>query len=271
MRTVRVKTLWHAAALILATVQAVADQPWERTLQNGGQVSVDPTTGKATVLTPGGAQTMLWDGVHKLDSGRTIIVRDGVVVPDVPMASARREVPTTVARDTVSPCSVLERTTCGLGGKCAGSKACLLSRQLRQFESEETPGSLSETAAQCRDALGQTDTFQPCHEPLAKGPASACTQLQEQVCGPAAQCTGSDACRAARQLVKMEHQERLTAADPDVPTDATRQCEAAAKDAFFAACPASAPAAASGGPSPPRPARSAGPGGTAQPSSPSKQ
>ena len=162
MRTLRLKALWHTAVLILAASQALADQPWERTLQNGSQVSVNPNTGKATVVTPQGAKTMLWDGVHKLENGSTIIVRDGVVVPDVPMAGARHEVPTPTTRKTAPPCVVLERTTCGLGGECAQSEACRLSRQLLKFESEEVPGSLSEATAQCREALGQKDTFQPC-------------------------------------------------------------------------------------------------------------
>jgi len=251
MRTMRLKALWHTAVLMLAALQAMGGQPWERTLQNGSQVSVDPTTGKATVVTPKGAQTMLWDGVHKLENGRTIIVRDGVVVPDVPMAGARREAPPTVARETASPCAVLERTTCGLGGECSHGEACRLSRELRQFESEAAPGSLSETTAQCREALGQTDTFQPCQVQAAAGPTSVCGELQDKVCGPAGQCAGTDACRAARQLVKMEHEERLKATDPDVPTHSSRQCSTAATDDFFAACPASAPTARSHGPSTP--------------------
>jgi hypothetical protein len=238
MKVARLVTALQVGALALVAFQAPAGQAWDRTLQDGSQVSIDPNTGRATVSTSRGAQTMLWDGVHKLQNGRTIIVRDGVVVPDVPMANARRAVPTPLAGGQASPCTVLQRTSCGLGNECAQTEGCRLAKQLVQFESEEPPGSLSTTSAQCREALGQGDTFKPCRATPVARVTSACTELAEKVCGSSEQCTASDACRAARQLLRMEHAERLTAANPDLPTTSTRQCTAAATDAFFAACAA---------------------------------
>jgi len=227
--------------LALGATPASAEQPWQRTLQSGGQIQIDPTTGKANVTTSHGASTMLWDGVHKLQDGSTIIVRDGVVVPDSSMVQARREPVPSRKTDAISPCLSLERQTCGLYGECGETEACALARQLARFEADDSHSghdALSWSRARCQDALTQPDSFKPCAVRSSKGRVTPCTQLATSVCG-AGRCADSAACQAARQLVDMEYEERLGAVNREIVTDTGAQCRQAKRDGgFFAPCSA---------------------------------
>jgi hypothetical protein len=228
------------AALLLGVPLAGAQQPWERTLQGGGQVHVDPRTGKAQITTSRGATGMLWDGVHKLEDGTTMIVRDGVVVPDRAMVQARRAPARAPEAGTLSPCVILERQSCGLYGECAQTVSCGLARQLLSFEKGDSGNghqALLWSQARCQDALSQPDTFKPCKRCAEQKHPTPCTELAASVCGDG-RCAESTACQAARQLVDMEYEERLRAVNPEVLTETGRQCrEAKRAGGFFAACP----------------------------------
>jgi hypothetical protein len=227
-----------AAATLHAS--ALAAQPMiERTLMDGSLVRIDPETGKGRIVTPRGAEAMLWNGVHKLRDGSTIIVRDGVVVPDKPMIGARRAVPEPV---TAEPCAELERKVCGPAGGCADSQPCRLARDLVEFQGRDRADgrleAVERTAAQCRQALRQADSFPACAAAPAKAlPSAACRDLLERVCGASDQCADAAACRAARQLVDLERDEAQAAPEPGAKLETTRQCREAASDSFFAPCP----------------------------------
>ena len=70
---------------------------------------------------------------------------------------------------------------------------------------------------------------------------TTCLQLVRQVCGPKDQCSTSESCVAARQLLAMEDEERASNGWVDVHTYTSNKCEEVLGDRqFFAPCPASA-------------------------------
>ncbi|MGD2083250.1 MAG: hypothetical protein PVF91_09800, partial [Chromatiales bacterium] len=230
-----------AAATLVAPV-AGGDQMIKRILQDGSLVRIDPLTGKARVLTPRGAEAMLWDGVHKLRDGSTIIVRDGVVVPDKPIIGARRGLPESPPGEAASACTNLAGRVCGPGGECADAEACRLAKELAEFERRDREAgrldAAERTAAQCGQALEDTGAFPQCARADAETlPSIECRTLAERVCGPASRCADTPGCRAARQLIELERDEYLAGPGPDNRLKTTRQCREAASDtSFFAPC-----------------------------------
>jgi hypothetical protein len=59
-------------------------------LPDGTRVEVDTTTRKAWRV-EGGERTPLWDGVHRMEDGSVVIVRDGTVVPNETMIQTWRQ------------------------------------------------------------------------------------------------------------------------------------------------------------------------------------
>ena len=57
---------------------------WGARLSDGSGVEVDASTHRAWRLEDG-RRTPLWDGVHRLEDGSVVIVRDGVAVPNPDM------------------------------------------------------------------------------------------------------------------------------------------------------------------------------------------
>jgi hypothetical protein len=233
------------AVVVLAAPGLWAEHDLLRTLQDGSVVRIDPATGKARVTTPRGAEAMLWDGVHKLRDGSTIIVRDGVVVPDKPIIGARRGAPEPLPGEGASPCATLAHKVCGKAGECGDTEPCRLARELVQFEDQDRkagrPDAVERTLQQCRQALGETEPFAACAPADARpetAPSPACAALAEQVCGTRDQCADTLACRAAHQLIALERDEQLANPDPEAGLKTTRQCRDAASDTeFFAPCP----------------------------------
>jgi hypothetical protein len=173
--------------------------PWQAQLRSGGQVLVDPQTNRATVRGPDGYETQLWDGVHRLNDGTELTVRDGRVVPNEEMMRRRDFTPEPALTDEPvpnpgvvgpastpefkppqsavldsSPCAVLVRQACGRNDACAGETKCSAARQLVDMAAEEKargadPRALTGTELKCREAL--TDSFfAPCE--AADSPAS---------------------------------------------------------------------------------------------------
>jgi hypothetical protein len=238
-------TLCLLAVLSVPPVAAIAaDGPgWNRSTSQGATIAVDPATNKATISGADGSRAPLWDGVHRLDDGRTLTVRSGVVVPDVDMSSMRHEPVPPIAEDpmAVSPCVALVRRACGVEGECAGQTACDLAGQLMQFETEERrerPGTPPTSALQqCRDALSNPTTFPVCAANAKLTEDSPCSSLLRKVCGRASECANAVPCRAARQLADMEVGERMSAAHPELDPRAAGQCTQALLDReFFVPC-----------------------------------
>ena len=158
-----------AAALLAGALAEAAGPPgaWSRAGERGEIIAIDPATQRATITGRDGASRPLWDGVHRLEDGRTLIIRSGVVVQDVDMSASRRE-PMQIEEDpeAVSPCVALTRRVCGVKGECDKAAACDLARQLQRFEDEERqerPEIPPQTVLrQCRDALSNPASFPGC-------------------------------------------------------------------------------------------------------------
>jgi hypothetical protein len=230
-----------AGLMILATA-AVAADTWHGDLQGGGSIHVDPQTHRA-VQDYGGVQRPAWDGVHRLDDGSTVIIREGIAVPTEQMYRAweqgGRPEPTFAERY----CDQLVRKTCGFDNACRTSAACLRARSMLTDESREQrdqpiiAGTHPQTpaTAQCRDALGNPE-FTPCNSLEAAFGDSHCRALVQQACGDKDRCGGSQACDAARQLLSMETEERLINDNPAAVSATGRQCIEAMGNVFFAPC-----------------------------------
>jgi len=66
---------------------------------------------------------------------------------------------------------------------------------------------------------------------------SPCERLVRRVCGLAQECSSTEACDPARQLLEMEQQERMANDSPNYMTHASGQCQEANQDkAFFVSC-----------------------------------
>ncbi len=221
-------------------------QSWTGTLQNGGVVTLDPDTNRATLYTDQGA-TQLWDGSHRLRDGSVLTVENGVVIsrsgaPRTPAIPETAPEPGLEAPAS-SACVELVIKVCGFNGECGDAPACSPARQLMQLERDEAWQTRSQgpnqTTGQCREALQNEAYFSRCEKKRELGDMpTACSRLVDRVCGDGDQCSRSPACEPARQLLAMETQERLASRNPDRPTYSSRQCrEAMEKADFFQPCP----------------------------------
>lgn len=217
-------------------------QSWHGQLEGGPEIMVDPDTRRASGVI-NGERRPLWDGVHKLEDGSTVIVRDGIAVPTEPMYEQWRgqaEPEPVFARHY---CKQLVRKTCGFDDACRSSAACLRARALFDdavrerrepvdFERDAAP---SATNDRCRDALEDPE-FSACASLASETGDSRCQALVERTCGVDDACANSQACDAARQLQGLETQERLTNADPSALSQTGRQCLEAMSNRFFEPC-----------------------------------
>lgn len=232
-------------ALLLVVLAAHGNalaEPWQGRLQGGAEVTVDPETRRATGVIDG-QERPLWDGVHRLEDGSTVIVRDGVAVPTEPMYERwqREDEPEAIYAGRF--CNQLVRKTCGFDEACSAHAACLRARTLLTDEMREQRQSPSagvqypQTAAseRCRTALDDP-AFPACASLDAASGDSRCRDLVVRVCGAGNECAGSQACDAAQQLQGLETQERLTNADPAALSRTGQQCLEAMNNSFFAPC-----------------------------------
>ncbi len=235
--------------LALLVDGALHAQTWQGQLQDGSRVQVDPNTNRPVVSSPRGAVTPLWDGVHRLQDGTSITVRDGVMVPNREVIELRRGPPAATTQSFPAsgapPCTVLVRKVCGLSDQCAGMAACAHARQLRGIGLEEERESAAtgvtrgfmQTPAQCAEALRDEAFFMPCRQRIQGDMSTPCGQLVNKVCGTGNQCAGQPGCALARQLFDMEYQDRLKSLQPERVTDSGKQCRQAVSDTqTFAPC-----------------------------------
>jgi hypothetical protein len=211
-------------------------------LESGGEISVDPQTHRAT-HDADGVQRPLWDGVHRLDDGSTVIIRDGIAVPTETMVDAWSRRPQPKPTLVERWCSQLVRKSCGFDGACSSSSACLRARSLAADEAREQRGlplaagahPRTATSGRCRKALVENE-YPACSSLESGAGESRCRPLVAKTCGRAAQCADSQACRAARQLLGFETEERLVNDDPGMVSTSGRQCLEAMANPFFKAC-----------------------------------
>jgi hypothetical protein len=226
----------------LGAVPLAIAQSWRGQLEGGPEIMVDPDTRRATGVIDG-ERRPLWDGVHKLEDGSTVIVRDGIAVPTEPMYQQWRgqaEPEPVFARRY---CKQLVRKTCGFDDACRSSAACLRARALLDEAAQDRRGrsdfdrdsAPSATNDRCRDALDDPE-FPACSSIGSEAGDSRCRALVERTCGADNACADSQACDAARQLQGLETQERLTNADPSALSQTGRQCLEAMNNSFFEPC-----------------------------------
>ncbi len=222
--------------LSVITVSAVADV-WQGNLKDGSVVRVDPITHKPTIYYRGGS-TQLWNGAHELFDGSVIIVRDGVAVPDERMYQTWSGQSASQLVAEGGQCGRLARKVCGLNNECADHRTCSLARQLEEMARQElrqtSPGMYLPSEDECRKGLADVGLFPRCYK--VSGEDSPCFRLVVQVCGDNGQCGNAEACDPARQLLKMEREERLSNYIPTAPTATGKQCTEAMENEFFAKC-----------------------------------
>jgi hypothetical protein len=223
-------------SLVLVALNGQADEaPWRGELQDGSQIMIDPSTNKV-MRESQGETGLLWDGVHQLDNGAVIIVRDGIVVRDNAVLQLQQE---QEKRRFEEACLLLVRKVCGPRNECEDQPACEPARQMLTMEQDEMRNSwvdrVPESSRQCLEALGNEGFFQPCTKRSAGMPLSPCERLQQRVCGGKDQCAAAEACDAAKQLLQMELEDRY--ASPQGFSQASDQCDNLLHDdGFFQAC-----------------------------------
>jgi hypothetical protein len=225
-------------ALTVCLLFAVAPQwsqaaGWSARLLGGGEVRVDPSTNRATVLRDG-VETQLWDGAHRLQDGSTLIIHSGQAVPSAAILGSRR-LPDQPQRPRAerwigvpivgySPCERLVRRVCGLSKECSSAKACDPAWQLLEMEQQErkandSPNYMTHASGQCQELDQDKAFFVSCGQKPIPGqallspgqageaaghrPPSACELLVDKVCGLQGDCSAQTACHAAQQLLQM--------------------------------------------------------------------
>jgi len=157
------------AAVFLMPVQAAE---WSSTLEDGSTVTVDPDSNRATV-NRNGVSTPLWNGVHRMQDGSSLIVNHGIAVPTESIMESRRvPPPKTEEWEDVniigySPCEQLVRQVCGQQDQCADAEACDPARQLLVMEQQErsassNPNLMTYTSGQCLNAIKDREYFGRC-------------------------------------------------------------------------------------------------------------
>ena len=160
-----------ACLLLTGGQQLPAAEPTYQ-LQDGGSVTVDPDTKRATV-TRDGVTTPLYDGTHLTKDGNVLIIRQGITtIPnDIPPPRPEPESPAEQWEGApiigFSPCEKLVRKVCGKHNSCAQTEGCKLAVQLLDMETEERMASGSRnrmtfTSGQCIEATPDTEMFPAC-------------------------------------------------------------------------------------------------------------
>lgn len=235
--------VWGLCLLMGAAGGPVQGDAWTGTLRDGSVIRVDPQTHRPMRYYEGGVAP-LWNGVHQLDDGTAITVREGTAVPTESMLRSWRGSAIPPSTFAERYCDQLARKACGFHQECAVDQPCVLARQLLRMESEERRRApidegvrpATESSLRCQESLGDDGAFPVCAKARPNEKETPCRVLVERVCGGASQCAQAPACDPARQLLRMELDERLVSADPDALTPAGVQCEEVRDNEFFALC-----------------------------------
>lgn len=232
-----------STASLLSLSPTSRAEGWSGTLRDGTQLRVDPETRRA-VRDQGGAQRPMWDGVHYLDDGSMVIIRDGTAVPTRQMLETWDSGPAPRAAQATPECERLVQRVCGPEDACGQSEACLKARRLLQdavsTAADSAPDAVPSGAAEssemaCAKALSDPG-FPVCTQVARGAAASECARLVERVCGADGRCAKSPACDPARQLLGLESEERAAGGDPRALTATGDQCREAMANPFFKPC-----------------------------------
>lgn len=236
---------WAAlsAAGLLGLPPPSRAEGWSGTLRDGTQLRVDPETRRA-VHDQGGTQRPMWDGVHYLDDGSMVIIRDGTAVPTRQMLETWDSGPAPRAAQASPECERLVQRVCGPEDACGQSGPCLAARKLLQdagsTAADSAPDAVPSSAADtsqgaCAKALSDPG-FPVCTQVARGAVVSDCARLVERVCGADGRCAKSPACDPARQLLGLESEERAAGGDPRALTATGDQCREAMANPFFKPC-----------------------------------
>jgi hypothetical protein len=218
-------------ASLLCQPLTAAAETWSGTLHDGSQLRVDPNTHRA-VRDQGGYERPMWDGVHRLDDGSVVIIRDGTAVPTTQMLETWDSGPEVKEAQGGADCQRLVQRVCGPHDACGDASPCASARTLRDQAGAAGPAGAAGQDA-CAKALSDP-AFPVCTQVARGATASDCSRLVERVCGSDGRCAKSPACDPARQLLGMESEER--AGDPQVLSATRNQCREAMRNPFFKPC-----------------------------------
>jgi hypothetical protein len=243
------RSLWCRTAVLAYVVVSVATllgvsptveaQGWSGTLRDGSQLRVDPETRRA-VRDQEGSQRPMWDGVHRLDDGSVVIIRDGTAVPTRQMLETWDSGPAPQTTQASPECERLVQRVCGHQDACGQSGPCLAARKLLQEAVPTAPDSpagapTGAPEGACAKALSDP-AFPVCTQVARGAAASGCARLVERVCGADGRCAKSPACDPARQLLGLESEARADGGDPRALTATGEQCREAMTNPFFTPC-----------------------------------
>ena len=221
-------------ALTLSSLVVPRAEAWSGTMPDGSQLRVDPNTRRA-VRDQSGAARAMWDGVHRMDDGSVVIIRDGTAVPTKQMMETWQGGPEGKEPQPGAECERLVHRVCGPDDACGQAAPCLSARKLRDDAARPGPGGAPDAGQQaCAQALSDS-AFPVCTEVDQGAKATDCARLVERVCGADGRCSKSSACDPARQLLGMESEER--AGDPRAITSTGDQCRQGMANPFFKPCP----------------------------------
>jgi hypothetical protein len=160
-------------ALLLGITVPLQAADWTSSLSGGrGDITVSGDN-RATVR-QGGIERPLWDGTHRLEDGSTLIIRNGIAVPNPAILESRRQLPEPEPEEWedmrivgTSPCERLERKVCGPEHECLQTEVCTAVSQLVEREWNErlashNAGYMTPTSGQCLQALKDTEFFVMC-------------------------------------------------------------------------------------------------------------
>ncbi|MEN8108500.1 MAG: hypothetical protein ABFS22_10910 [Pseudomonadota bacterium] len=160
-------------ALLLVLTSPLLAADWNSRLSGGrGDVTIDDNN-RATVR-QGGVERPLWDGTHKLEDGSTLIIRQGIAVPNPSVLEFRQQLPPPRVEEWednlivgTSPCERLTRKVCGADNTCSDDEACLATWQLLEQERDErhashNPNLMTPTSGQCLQAHKDREFFVAC-------------------------------------------------------------------------------------------------------------
>ena len=226
----------NISALILGTIAALASfvamgsEGWTGGMEDGSVVRIDPDSNQATRYSGEGA-IQLWDGVHRMQDGSTVTVKDGVVTS---RSAGDQRTPQFAPAPTdpgltPSACVALVVKVCGFNGECRDDPACSPARQLMELEKSEAWQSKgagpNQTTAQCLNAMENEAFFSPCSASAKDAAPTACDRLVERACGADQQCAQTPDCLEAQQFQRMEQREQARNRHPEKLTPASEHCE----------------------------------------------
>jgi len=227
-----IKLVINISLLLLSFTTGAAWQPLPTTEQ-GHKLRYNSSTEQIQVLHNSQAR-LLWDGIHRLETGDVIRIYNGVATQDSSLQNALLAAKASQKTDKSPACNILVRKICGLQDSCSSTQDCANARRLKSFY-EKTKG--WKYALQCNEALTDDNLLSSCPIPKFSVFNSACDSLVKKSCGIKTQCSLEKSCDLARQLRQMEYKERVMQPDAQRPSYTTNQCHALyADDNLFKPC-----------------------------------